>query len=91
VDFEKETPALCYYSTDSGATWTAFGDAQLYWKSIALSADGQKVAAAVYSGQIYTSASFVSANGGAAEAAEFFFVGNGRFRLLNSLNAVTLH
>jgi hypothetical protein len=41
-------------STDSGANWTA-REASRNWKSVASSADGQNLVAAVYSGKIYTS------------------------------------
>jgi len=43
-----------YTSKDSGATWTPIGLAQ-GWKSVASSADGTKLVAAVLDGYIYTS------------------------------------
>ena len=44
-------------SSDSGATWTP-RDASRAWYAVASSADGAKLAAVVYGGQIYVSADF---------------------------------
>ena len=43
-----------YISTDSGVSWTA-RDSNRQWMSVASSADGNKLVAVVYGGQIYTS------------------------------------
>ena len=47
-------PGLIYTSTDSGATWISNNVPKTYWGSVASSAVGNKLAAAMYGGQIYT-------------------------------------
>ena len=42
-------------ATAAGATWTARASGSLNWRTIAASADGTKLAAVVFGGQIYTS------------------------------------
>ena len=44
-----------YCSTDSGSAWTQTGAPSASWVSVASSADGAQLAAAVYGGGIYTS------------------------------------
>jgi hypothetical protein len=46
---------LIYTSADSGATWTLTSAPFTNWQSVASSADGTKLVAAVKGGQIYTS------------------------------------
>lgn len=43
-----------YTSSDFGSTWTLANPPLSHWSSVASSADGTKLAAAVYGGRIYT-------------------------------------
>lgn len=74
-----------YISTDGGATWVARG-ADRSWKSIAMSADGNRLLAAEYGGQLYTSAGnrtstgvLGSISGGQHDYLELVYLGNGQF------------
>jgi len=57
--YTASQPGAIYTSTDSGVTWTSHTSSPLSstlnWSSVASSADGIKLVAAVRSGQIYTS------------------------------------
>ena len=53
------TRAVIHTSADSGATWTPqAGSGSRNWRTVASSADGMKLVAAVYGGQLYTSTNF---------------------------------
>jgi hypothetical protein len=47
--------AYVYTSSDAGSTWTKQQGPDLQWISVASSADGSKLVAAVFDGQVYTS------------------------------------
>jgi hypothetical protein len=47
-------PGYIYTSTNTGTTWITNNAPSAYWKSVASSADGSKLAAADYNGLIYT-------------------------------------
>ena len=84
-----------YTSSDSGANWTA-RDSGRGWSSVASSADGTRLTAAVYGGQIYTSTATTtlgtsgSISGGASDAIELQYVGNGMFTVLSHSGSLTI-
>jgi len=80
-----------YTSTDSGLTWTArMDDAYRFWRSVASSADGSRLVAAVRNGFIYINTGAATTTGasgrilgGPQEAIELQYVGNDTFRVLS--------
>ena len=74
-----------YTSTDSGGTWSP-RDTSRAWYAVASSADGSKLVAVVYGGQIYTSGLATTTPGvsgyllgGQNTAIELQYIGNNQF------------
>jgi hypothetical protein len=82
-----------HLSTDSGATWVA-RDTNRHWYWAASSADGSRLVALDYGGRIYTSSSWTtigpagSLSGGAADAVELQYAGNGNFTVLRHVGTI---
>jgi hypothetical protein len=53
-----ETDGLIYISTNSGVNWTPIAGTSFGWNSVASSADGSKLIAASFFGQLYSSTDF---------------------------------
>ena len=68
-----------------GVFWTSQGGAPAAnWSAVASSADGNKLVAVVYGGQIYTSAATVSGPQGSSQ--QFQYAGNGVWQPVNPAN-----
>jgi hypothetical protein len=91
--FIMGAPTAIYASTDLGATWVQL-DSTRNWISVSSSADGTKLVAAVYGGQIYTSGSLASGHYLAGEqfsAIELQYVGNDTFMQLSSAGTIVFN
>jgi len=81
------TLGYVYTSDDSGSTWLQrLGAPNAVWTAVASSADGSKIAAAVYNGFIYTSGQGSTTTGttgylvgGYQSALEIQYIGGGVF------------
>jgi hypothetical protein len=69
-------------------TWTR-RELNRYWASVASSADGSHVVAAVQEGQLYRSPSPGILAGRVPSAVELQYVGNNRFQILSQMGTLT--
>ncbi|MCA3147662.1 MAG: hypothetical protein ING18_01050 [Burkholderiales bacterium] len=83
-----------YTSSDAGVTWTARESAR-GWYSVASSADGQRLVAVAWDGQIYTSSLATTIgtggalSGGQFDEVELRYLGNGLFMPLRGIGSFT--
>ena len=90
-----EVGGQIYTSSNGGANWTA-RESSRTWYSVASSADGSKLVAVVVGGQIYTSTATTtlgmggSISGGASDAIELQYVGNGMFNVSSHEGTLTI-
>lgn len=91
------TGGTIYTSSDRGANWEpSSGSSGAAWRSVASSADGSKLVAVVTGGQIYTSTATTtlgpdgSISGGASDAIELQYVGNGMFNVSSHEGTLTI-
>jgi hypothetical protein len=91
ISFAGDSGGQIYTSNDSGVSWTA-RESVRNWVSIAMSADGTKLAAAVNNGYIYTSVNTASSiTGGADDMVELQCIAINpivKFKVINSSSGV---
>jgi photosystem II stability/assembly factor-like uncharacterized protein len=85
-----------YVSADGGSTWRQFG-ANLSWSNAAFSADGSRLVAVPWPGQIYTSRASTTTGlsgylqGGPDAAIEIQYLGGFVYRILSHAGTITAY